>query len=68
MSDLIWRTPAEALVEHKQGKVLLMTATRTILAEIGAFEDVDRLFEFASSERTILPTRPVPAGSPLPSG
>jgi 8-oxo-dGTP pyrophosphatase MutT (NUDIX family) len=69
MSDLIWRTAAEALAEHDHGEVLLVTATRAILAEIAGFEDIDALFESASSERTILPTQlELPAGSTLPGG
>jgi 8-oxo-dGTP pyrophosphatase MutT (NUDIX family) len=60
MSDLVWRSAAEALAEHSSGKLLLMHATRTILGEIARFDHIDALFAFAQSGRRILPTMPGP--------
>jgi 8-oxo-dGTP pyrophosphatase MutT (NUDIX family) len=61
MSDLVWRTPAEALAEHSGGALLLMHATRSILGEIARFEHIDALFAFAHTSRKILAIMP---GSP----
>jgi 8-oxo-dGTP pyrophosphatase MutT (NUDIX family) len=58
MSDLVWRSAADALAEHSSGKLLLMQATRTILGEIARFDHIDALFAFAQSGRRILPTMP----------
>jgi 8-oxo-dGTP pyrophosphatase MutT (NUDIX family) len=69
MSDLIWRSAAEALAGHSSGELLLMQATRTILGEIARFDHIDALFAFAQSGRKILPTAPA-SGTPqgMPAG
>jgi 8-oxo-dGTP pyrophosphatase MutT (NUDIX family) len=59
MSELVWRTAAEALAEHASGRLLLMFPTRTILKEIAEFRDIDALFEFASRPREIKAITPV---------
>jgi 8-oxo-dGTP pyrophosphatase MutT (NUDIX family) len=59
MSELVWRTAAEALAEHASGGLLLMFPTRSILKEIAEFRDIDALFEFASLPRVITPITPV---------
>jgi 8-oxo-dGTP pyrophosphatase MutT (NUDIX family) len=67
MSDLIWRSAAEALAGHSSGELMLMQATRTILGEIARFDHIDALFAFAQSGRKILPTAPAsgtPQGAP----
>ena len=58
MSDLVWRSAAEALAGHSNGEILLMRATRSILGEIARFDHIDALFAFAQSGRKILPTAP----------
>jgi 8-oxo-dGTP pyrophosphatase MutT (NUDIX family) len=58
MSDLVWRSAAEALAGHSSGELLLMHATRTILGEIARFDHIDALFAFAQGTRKILPTLP----------
>jgi 8-oxo-dGTP pyrophosphatase MutT (NUDIX family) len=59
MSELVWRTAAEALAEHASGRLLLMFPTRAILKEIAEFRDIDALFEFASRPRAIKAITPV---------
>jgi 8-oxo-dGTP pyrophosphatase MutT (NUDIX family) len=59
MSQLVWRTAAEALAEHDRKKLLLMYPTRSILKEIAAMRGIDELFEFASRPRKIAPITPV---------
>jgi 8-oxo-dGTP pyrophosphatase MutT (NUDIX family) len=59
MSELVWRTAAEALAEHASGRLLLMFPTRAILQEIAEFRDIDALFEFASRPREIKAITPV---------
>jgi 8-oxo-dGTP pyrophosphatase MutT (NUDIX family) len=59
MSELVWRTAAEALSEHARGRLLLMFPTRTILKEISGFDDIDALLEFASRPRKITAITPV---------
>jgi 8-oxo-dGTP pyrophosphatase MutT (NUDIX family) len=59
MSELIWRTAAEALSEHVDKKLLLMYPTRTILNEISEMRDIDELFEYAEQPRQIAPITPV---------
>lgn len=59
MSELVWRTAAEALSEHANKKLLLMYPTRAILKEIAAIRDIDELFEFARRPRRIAPLTPV---------
>src|SRR6202789_927183 len=63
MSQLVWRTAAEALAEHAGKKLLLMYPTRSILKEIAAMRDVEELFDFARKPRKIAPITPV-----LPKG
>ena len=63
MSQLVWRTAAEALAEHASKKLLLMYPTRSILKEIAAMRDIDELFDFARQPRKIAPITPV-----LPKG
>ncbi len=59
MSQLVWRTAAEALAEHASKKLLLMYPTRAILKEIAAMRGIDELFDFASRPRKIAPITPV---------
>jgi 8-oxo-dGTP pyrophosphatase MutT (NUDIX family) len=59
MSQLVWRTAAEALAEHAGKKLLLMYPTRAILEEIAALRSIDELFDYACRPRTILPITPV---------
>jgi 8-oxo-dGTP pyrophosphatase MutT (NUDIX family) len=58
MSQLIWRTAAEALAEHASKKLLLMYPTRSILKQIAAMRDIDELFYFARQPRKIAPITP----------
>src|ERR1700729_360728 len=53
MSQLVWRTPVEALAEHANKKLLLMYPTRAILQEIAAMRGIDELFDFAGRPRKI---------------
>ncbi len=59
MSELIWRTAAEALSEHANKQLLLMYPTREILKEIAAMHGIDELFDFAGRPRIIAPITPV---------
>lgn len=59
MSELVWRTAADALAEHASRRLLLMFPTRAILKEIAEFSDIDALFEFASRPREIKAITPV---------
>jgi 8-oxo-dGTP pyrophosphatase MutT (NUDIX family) len=59
MSELVWRTAADALAEHASGRLLLMFPTRTILKQIAEFGDIDALFEFAGRPREIKAITPV---------
>jgi 8-oxo-dGTP pyrophosphatase MutT (NUDIX family) len=59
MSQLVWRTAAEALAEHAAKKLLLMYPTRSILKEIAAMRGIDELFDFASRSRKIVPITPI---------
>ena len=59
MSQLIWRTAAEALSEHARKQLLLMYPTRAILNEIAVMRGIDELFEFAGRPRKISPITPV---------
>jgi 8-oxo-dGTP pyrophosphatase MutT (NUDIX family) len=59
MSQLVWRTAAEALAEHASKKLLLMYPTRAILKEIAAMRGIDELFDFAGRPRKIAPITPV---------
>jgi len=59
LSQLVWRTAAEALAEHAGKKLLLMYPTRAILEEIAALRSIDELFDYACRPRTILPITPV---------
>jgi 8-oxo-dGTP pyrophosphatase MutT (NUDIX family) len=63
MSQLIWRTAAEALAEHANKELLLMYPTRAILKEIAAMRGIEELFVFAGQPRKIAPITPV-----LPKG
>jgi 8-oxo-dGTP pyrophosphatase MutT (NUDIX family) len=58
MSQLVWRTAAEALAEHASKKLLLMYPTRAILKEIAAMRGINELFEFARQPRQIAPITP----------
>ena len=66
MSELVWRTAAEALSEHANKQLLLMYPTRAILKEIAAMRGIDELFDFAGRPRIIAPITPVlpPGGRP----
>jgi 8-oxo-dGTP pyrophosphatase MutT (NUDIX family) len=59
MSELVWRTAAEALAEHASGRLLLMFPTRAILKEIAEFRDIDELLDFSSRPREIKAITPV---------
>jgi 8-oxo-dGTP pyrophosphatase MutT (NUDIX family) len=59
MSELVWRTAAEALSEHANKQLLLMYPTRAILKEIAAMRGIDELFDFAGRPRVIVPITPV---------
>jgi 8-oxo-dGTP pyrophosphatase MutT (NUDIX family) len=59
MSELVWRTAAEALAEHASKTLRLMYPTRAILREIAAMRGIDELFAFASQPRKIAPITPV---------
>jgi len=59
MSQLVWRTAAEALAEHANIQLLLMYPTRSILKEIAAMRSIDALFDFARQPRKIVPITPV---------
>jgi 8-oxo-dGTP pyrophosphatase MutT (NUDIX family) len=67
MSDLVWRTPAEALAEHSSGALLLMHATRSILGEIARFDHIDALFAFARTSRKIPAVMPGSAAAVQPA-
>jgi 8-oxo-dGTP pyrophosphatase MutT (NUDIX family) len=58
MSELVWRTAAEALAEHAARQLLLMFPTRAILEEIAGCQDIDALFAYANRPRTIVPITP----------
>jgi 8-oxo-dGTP pyrophosphatase MutT (NUDIX family) len=62
MSELIWRTAADAIELANDGQIMLMNATRENLKEIAAFAHVETLLEYASQPReitTVLPTFPL---------
>jgi len=59
MSELVWRTAAEALSEHASKQLLLMYPTRAILKDIAEMRGIDELFEFAGRPRKIAPITPV---------
>jgi 8-oxo-dGTP pyrophosphatase MutT (NUDIX family) len=59
MSELVWRTAAEALSEHASGSLLLMFPTRAILKEIAGLRDMNELLDFASRPRRIDAITPV---------
>jgi 8-oxo-dGTP pyrophosphatase MutT (NUDIX family) len=59
MSELVWRTAAEALTEHANKQLLLMYPTRAILKEIAAMRGIEELFDFAGRPRVIAPITPV---------
>ena len=59
MSELVWRTAAEALSEYANRQLLLMYPTRAILKEIAAMRGIDELFDFAGRPRVIAPITPV---------
>ncbi|HEV7356733.1 MAG TPA: hypothetical protein VGN99_01975 [Steroidobacteraceae bacterium] len=59
MSELVWRTAAEALSEHANKRLLLMYPTRAILKEIAGMHGIDELFDFAGRPRVISPITPV---------
>ena len=63
MSELVWRTAAEALSEHANHELLLMFPTRQILKEIAASKNMDELLAYANRPRAIAPITPV-----LPQG
>jgi 8-oxo-dGTP pyrophosphatase MutT (NUDIX family) len=58
MSELVWRTAAEALAEHDAKQLLLMFPTRTLLKQIAKFRDLDALFDYAATPRSIEPFTP----------
>jgi 8-oxo-dGTP pyrophosphatase MutT (NUDIX family) len=58
MSDLVWRTPAEALSQHADGELLLMLPTHAVLSEMAQFDDIESLLEFASRRTGVVPITP----------
>jgi 8-oxo-dGTP pyrophosphatase MutT (NUDIX family) len=59
MSELVWRTAAEALSEHASGRLLLMFPTRAILKDIAGLGNMDELLDFAGRPRQIDAITPV---------
>jgi 8-oxo-dGTP pyrophosphatase MutT (NUDIX family) len=47
LSQLAWRTAAQALKEDAQGQLLLMPPTKTVLRELARFDDINALLDFA---------------------
>jgi 8-oxo-dGTP pyrophosphatase MutT (NUDIX family) len=58
MSELIWRTPAEALSQHADGRLLLMLPTHAVLSEMAQFDNIDSLLAFASRRTGVVPITP----------
>jgi 8-oxo-dGTP pyrophosphatase MutT (NUDIX family) len=58
MSHFVWRTAAEALSEHADGKLLLMLPTHTVISEIAGYDDVDALLNAAARRTGIAPYSP----------
>ncbi len=58
MSELVWRTPAEALTQHADGELLLMLPTHAVLREMAEFADLGSLLEFARRRTAITPITP----------
>jgi 8-oxo-dGTP pyrophosphatase MutT (NUDIX family) len=59
MSELVWRTAAEALSEHESRRLLLMFPTRAILKDIAGFRNLDELLDYARRPRKIAAVTPV---------
>jgi len=57
MTKSLWISPAEALEQHRAGKILLMPPTLKTVEELNEFESVERLFAAAASRR-LLPILP----------
>jgi len=57
MTKSLWITPAEALQEHEEGRILLMPPTLKTLEELSAFPTIDALFSHAHQLR-IHPIQP----------
>jgi len=57
MTKSLWITPAKALEEHEEGRILLMPPTLKTLEELSRFSSTDDLFSFAHAHciHTILP-------------
>jgi len=58
MSELVWRTPAEALAQHAGGQLLLMLPTHAVLSEMARFAAIDELLDFARCRTGIVPFTP----------
>jgi 8-oxo-dGTP pyrophosphatase MutT (NUDIX family) len=58
MSELVWRTPAEALAQHADRQLLLMLPTHAVLSELAQFGDIDSLLEFARRRTGVMPITP----------
>ncbi len=58
MSQLVWRTAADALAGHAQGRLLLMFPTRSVLREIAEFDDLAALLDAARRRTGIRPYTP----------
>ena len=58
MSELCWRTAAQALKDAADGKILLMSATKANLNEISQFPSMEALLAYAQGPRTIQSVRP----------
>jgi 8-oxo-dGTP pyrophosphatase MutT (NUDIX family) len=58
MSELAWRTPAEALAQHADGELLLMLPTHAVLREMAEFGDLGSLLEFARRRTAITAITP----------
>jgi 8-oxo-dGTP pyrophosphatase MutT (NUDIX family) len=58
MSELVWRTAADALGDQAQGRLMLMLPTRTVIQEIAQFEHIDSLLKSARQRSGISPITP----------
>jgi 8-oxo-dGTP pyrophosphatase MutT (NUDIX family) len=58
MSELIWRTPAEALSQYADGQLLLMLPTHAVLSEMAQFDDIGSLLKFACRRTGVVPITP----------
>ena len=57
MTKSLWTTPAQALQDHKESRILLMPPTLKTIEELNQFTSIDDLFAFARTRQihTIMP-------------